>query len=304
MSNLLVVFGRSARAAILAISALVAISLFGNSEAHAAGGGYGPGIGGPAGAPGGFNNIVTTQVFNGTGGTVTATVPGCQAKLTVPDGAFDQPIQVVVTAPDLKGINTVLPQLGFAADTAIAGVGVSVDDAAGEPVTTAFVHPLTLTLTCSGIGPGDLLVEFISLTSAATLQDAVFTNGSVTVSLTADPDFAVLAPKVGQSASAAASAVPSAATSASATASASPPTSSSSPPAIVEGEHFTKGSGGSIVDKTLLGTLAALVVAAGFVALMMRRRRADPFVPKHSAPRVRNRSRRVSVTTLTPKHER
>ncbi len=55
------------------------ISLFGDSAAHAAGGGYGPGIAGPAAAPGGFSSIVTTHAFGPTGGTVSANVPGGEA---------------------------------------------------------------------------------------------------------------------------------------------------------------------------------------------------------------------------------
>ena len=126
--------------------------------------------------------------------------------MTVPDGAFGQPVQAVITTPDLSGINAALPHLGFGAYMAIGGVGISIDDASGKPLTALFVHPLTLTITGAGIGTGDLMVEFTSLSTAATLQAAVFTPGSVTVSLAADPDFAVLAPTPVASSSAAASA--------------------------------------------------------------------------------------------------
>ncbi len=188
VSHLPVVFGRATRArsgvatgrvarfaALLVFALVITISLFGDSRAHAAGGGYGPGIAGPAGAPGGFSTIVTTHAFGTTGGSVTAAVPGGQAQLTVPDGAFGQPVQAVITAPDLTGINAVLPQLGFGGYSAIGGVGISIDDANGKPLTGLFIHPLTLTITGSGIGAGDLLVEFTSLSTAATLQAAVFT---------------------------------------------------------------------------------------------------------------------------------
>lgn len=298
MSSLLVVFGRAARVrsrvgiarvVILLVFALTAtIVLFGDSAAHAAGGGYGPGIAGPAGAPGGFSNIVTTHAFDTTGGAVAATVPGGQAQLVVPAGTFGQPVQAVITAPDLSGINAVLPQLGFGGYTAVAGVGISIDDASGKPLTALFVHPLSLTITGTGIGTRDLLVEFTSLSTAATLQGAVFTAGSVTVSLAADPDFAVLAPS----------------TTASATANASPPSSGSSPPTVVEGEQFTKSPGSSIVDKSLFGTLAVLVVAAGVIMLMMRRRRPDSFTPKHSSAGTPAKQRRTLAPTFTPKHAR
>ncbi len=281
---------RITRSVVMLVVALFAsISLFGGSAAHAAGGGYGPGIAGPGAAPGGFSSIVTTHAFGATGGTVSANVPGGEAELTVPGGGFSQPTQAVITAPDLSGINAVLAQLGFGGYTAIAGVGISIDDATGTPITGQFIHPLSLTITGSGIGGGDLLVEFTSLSTAATLQDAVFTDGSVTVSLSADPDFAVLAPNR---------------TSASAIANASPSTSGSTPPTAVLGEQFTKSPGGSIVGKILLAVLAALVVAIAAMMLIARRRTPDPFVPKHSASRASAKQRRGPTPTFAPKHAR
>jgi hypothetical protein len=301
VSSLLVVFGRAARKrsrpatlrivrfALLIFAVIATISLFGDSAAHAAGGGYGPGIGGPGAAPGGFSSIVTTHAFGVTGGTVSANVPGGEAELTVPESAFSQPIQAIITAPDLSGINAALPQLGFSGYSAIAGVGISIDDANGKPITSLFVHPLTLTITGSEIDAGDLLVEFTSLSTAATLQDAVFTDGSVTVSLAADPDFAVLAPN---------------GTGASAIANASPSSSASTPPTAVLGEQFTKSPGGSVVGKTLLAVLLVLVVAIGAMMLTVRRRRPDSFVPRHSSSGTPAKQRPAPTPTFTPKHAR
>jgi hypothetical protein len=303
VSHLLVVFGRATRArsrfgahaiaryVVVLVFAVATLSLLGGSAAHAAGGGYGPGIAGPAGAPGGFSNIVTTHAFSTTGGTVSANVPGGEAELTVPDGAFSQPIQAIITAPDLAGINAVLPQLGFGGYSAIGGVGISIDDANGKPITGLFVHPLTLTITGPGIGTGNLLVEFTSLSTAATLQDAVFTAGSVTVSLAADPDFAVLAPTPAGSSTAA-------------SASANPSTSSSSPPTAVLGEQFTKGGGSSIVGRIVFSVLVVLVIATAGMMLALRRRRPDSFVPRHSSAGTHAKQRRAPAPTFAPKHAR
>jgi hypothetical protein len=282
---------------LLALAVVAIITVFGDATAHAAGGGYGPGIAGAAGTPGGFNSVVTTHAFSTSGGAITAAVPGGQAQLTVPDGAFAEAVQAVITAPDLSSINAALPQLGFAGYTAIAGIGISIDDANGKPITELFTHPLTLTITGAGIGAGDLLVEFTSLTTAATLQSAVFSNGSVTVSLTADPDFAVLAPSATASSPANASA--------SAGATASPTAASSTPPTIVEGEQFTKtGSGISLVEKSVFTVLAALVIVAALIIVMARRRRPDSFVPKHSAAGTPAKQQRAQSPTFAPKHAR
>lgn len=280
---------RIARCAVLLSFALVAtIGLFGDSAAHAAGGGYGPGISGPGAAPGGFSSVVTTHAFGATGGTVSANVPGGEAELGVPDGAFGQSVQALITAPDLSGINAVLPQLGFGGYTAIGGVGITIDDLNGQPISGQFVHPLNLTITGSGIGAGDLLVEFTSLSTAATLQDAVFTDGSVTVSLSADPDFAVLAPS----------------TAASSAASTSPSSSGSSAPTAVLGEQFTKGTGGSIVGKTLFAVVVVLVVAIGAMMLTLRRRRPNSFTPRHSSAGAPAKQRRGPPPSFAPKHAR
>ena len=274
---------------LLVLAAVATIGLFGDSAAHAAGGGYGPGVAGPPGAPGGFSNIVTTHAFATTGGTVSAAVPGGQAQLAVPDGAFDQPVQAVITAPDLSGINAALPQLGFGGYTAIGGVGISIDDATGKPITGLFIHPLTLTMTGSGIGAGDLLVEFTSLSTAATLQAAVFSAGSVTVDLAADPDFAVLAPSGTAPSSAATGASP----------------ATNTPPTIVEGEQFTNTStGSSMVEKSAFTVVVALVIVAAAMLLMLHRRQPNAFTPRHSAATASAKPRRTPAPTFTPKHAR
>jgi hypothetical protein len=284
---------RIARCAVLLIFASAATTgLFGDSAAHAAGGGYGPGIAGPGAAPGGFSSVVVTHAFGATGGTVSANVPGGEAELSVPDGAFGQSVQALITAPDLSGINAVLPQLGFGGYTAIAGVGVTIDGLNGEPITGQFVHPLNLTITGSGIGAGDLLVEFTSLSTAATLQDAVFSDGSVTVSLSADPDFAVLAPSTAASSAA------------SSAANASPSSSGSSAPTAVLGEQFTKSPGGSIVGKTVFAVAVVLVVAVGAMMLTLRRRRPNSFVPRHSSAATPATQRRTPAPSFAPKHAR
>jgi hypothetical protein len=108
------------------------------------------------------------------------------------------------------------------------------------------------------------------------------------VSLSADPDFAVLAPN---------------GTSASAIANASPSSSGSTPPTAVLGEQFTK-SGGSIVGKIVLAVAVVLVVAIGAMMLTLRRRRPDSFAPRHSSSSTPAKQRRGPSPTFTPKHAR
>lgn len=305
---------RTARRGRLLLFVLVVVaSLWWASSAAASQGGYGPGITGPTGpanAPGGYSTIVATHTFATAGGVLAAHVAGGQAHLTVPRGAFGRSAQIEITTPALTGIQVALPALGFGDFSAVGGIGVKVYDTNGKPLTGNFVHPLTLTMTGTSIGVGDRLIKFAS-PSSATLEEAVFAPGSVTVTLLADPDFAILAPTA--AAAAAAAAAPSASASSSASASAAP--ASSAAPTIVQGEQFVQPSSSSSSDgRIAIAAVVAFLIAVAFVVIRRRRSRplagaygavaapARSFEPRHSA--AKRSAQKNSLRPLEPKHAR
>jgi hypothetical protein len=181
----------------LALGSIAVIGVMVGPAAYAAGGGYGPTVGGaptgPTSAPGGFVNIVTTQTFGSTGGSLHAPIPGGTATLTVPAGAFATDVELEITAPDLKAIQASLPHIGFSGLTVLSGIGVKAFDTEGHPITGTFAKPLTLTITSSSFTSSDEVIMFTGPLSAERIS-ATEVAGSVTLSMTADPDFAVLAP--------------------------------------------------------------------------------------------------------------
>jgi hypothetical protein len=302
---------RIARRGRLLLFVLVVIaSLWWASSAAASQGGYGPGVTGPTGpanAPGGYSDIAATHNFATTGGVLDANVAGGRAHLLVPLNAFGRTAQVEITTPVLTGIQPALQQLGFGAFSAIGGIGVKVYDTNGKPFTGNFAHSLTLTISGPSIGAGDRLVKFTS-PSSATLEEAVFTAGSVTVTLLADPDFAILAPTP---VAAAASAPPSASASAAPT--------SSAPPTLVEGEQFTTPSANSEpgVEAVAIASVVVFWIAVMFLVARRRRGRTlagahgavvvqgPPSEPRHSARSGAKRSaQKHSLHSLEPKHAR
>jgi hypothetical protein len=315
------------RGRVFAFVFVVIASLWWASSAAATQGGYGPGITGPTGpanAPGGYSDIVATHTFGATGGVLGANVAGGQAHLTVPRNAFGRTAQIEITTPGLSGIQAALQPLGFGGFSAIGGIGVKVYETNGKPFVGNFTHPLTLTVTGPSIGAGDRLIKFTS-PSSATLEEAVFSSGSVTATLLTDPDFAVLAP----TAAAPAAVVSSPSASASAGANAAP--SSSAPPTIVKGEQFTRPS--NISESGVRGVaIASLVVFwIAIVLLVIRRRRmrvvagagaggsgslgavaasgsGRSFEPRHSTRAAAKGSERRnslhSLRSLEPKHAR
>jgi len=273
---------------IVASAVLGAVGLIAAAPASsAAGGGYGSGNT-PAAVPGGYATVVTTHTFGSGGGSLGASVPGGHAQLTVPAGAFVGALQIAVTAPDLKGVEAVLPRLGRANYRVVAAIGIGVTDTNGHKFTGTFAYPLTLTITGAALGVGNQVIQFTGPSTATTVA-ATMSAGAVTVSMLADPDFAVLAPAAavpaaagvappGVSPPATSSAVASPAVSPSATSSA--PVSSAgagaltSPnrPTQVLGETLTRPSRGVSTTAIVLGI--AIVVLLGTPIVAARRRSA------------------------------
>ena len=316
---------RRRRRLVAFVLVVIAATLWCASSAIATQGGYGPGITGPTGpanAPGGYSEIAATHTFSPAGGLLDAKVAGGQAHLTVPKNAFGRTVQVEITTPALAGIQGALQQLGFGEYSAVGGIGVKVYDTSGKPFIGTFAHPLTLTISGPAIVAGGRLIKFASPSSAA-LAEAIFTAGSVTTTLSTDPDFAVLAPgtTVSPTTPPAAAAIPSA------EANGPAPSASDGAPTIVKGEQFTKSNLSSIGRVWILITIVLVFCLA--VATVLRRRHqrlANPYgfapvrsepvhpepkrpEPKHAShastsPRQPEHKKKETLRTLEPKHSR
>lgn len=171
-----------ARVALLStIIGISAVALMA-APALAAGTGYGPTAPQAPTAPGGFNTVVTSQTLPVTGGSVTATSSGAKLLLSVPPGDFPKPVQVTVLAPPTPPPGS---QLAFGISFALGGQAVS----------GTLPKPVTFTITDSSIKAGDVVVEWNG-SSWVRYAGATASNGSVTITLTSDPAFAVEAAAV------------------------------------------------------------------------------------------------------------
>lgn len=159
------------------------------AAAFAAGSGYAPAPGAAAvGVPGGFNSVVTTVTIQPSGGTVTAVIDGATITITVPTGAFSQPTQVVVTTGDVTQIGSA----GVSGKSAVLAFGISFL-VNGQPLTATFPTPIGVKV-ADNFASTDELVVYDTTTSAWTpVAGATVANGTISFTISSDPDFAVLA---------------------------------------------------------------------------------------------------------------
>ena len=297
----------------LAAAVFVAVGLIAAApSSYAAGGGYGSGNG-PAGVPGGYATVVTTHTFSSDGGSLVANIPGGQAQLTVPAGAFIGALQIAVTVPDLGGVEAALRKLGLGNHRVVAAVGIGVSDTNGHKFTGTFAHPLSLTIKGAALGVGDKVIQFTG-PSTTTAVAATVSPGAVTVSMLADPDFAVLAPTSAVAALPVVSPTATAPATTSSAAAAAPASSaaaraaaSSAPPTQVLGEAFTSSSRG--VSGIAIMSIIAIVALFGAFIVAVRRRYpvrgpaevayAGKHVPKPAAYAKRHGAR---LATHAPRH--
>lgn len=164
--------------------------------ALAAGGGYGPSTAtGPSGSPGGYSEMLGTKSVDASGGNFAVSVPGGSASIQAPVGAFASPVQIEATKPDLTQITgESLSGAGFSGFNAVAGIGVKVLDASGQPVTGKFAKPITVTITGTGLGKaGEKAIAFTGSAGATVLPTTLGPN-SITITIDEDPNIAVIDP--------------------------------------------------------------------------------------------------------------
>jgi len=98
--------------------------------------------------------------------------------VVVPPGAFQTPLQVTITEPDIAAIG----DAGFCGYQAAAGIGVIIQNPDGSVNNSSFTHPLVVTISSPAIRPGDIIVAWngVKFVRVGVAQN----GGSVTVRLT------------------------------------------------------------------------------------------------------------------------
>lgn len=175
--------------AVIALGAAAGLLLALPATAFAAGSGYAPApVTSTPGVPGGFNSVVTTVTVQPSGGTVTATINGTTVSITVPPGAFSQPTQVVVTSGDVTQIGSA----GVSGKSAVLAFGISFL-VGGQPLTATFTTPISVKA-AGNFASSDEVVVYDATTGAwAPVAGASVANGTISFTISSDPDFAVLA---------------------------------------------------------------------------------------------------------------
>ncbi len=174
---------------LFAVGVAAGLALALPAAAFAAGSGYAPAPGAAAvGVPGGFNSVVTTVTVQPSGGTVTATFDGATITITVPAGAFSQPTQVVVTSGDVTQIGSA----GVSGKSAVLAFGISFL-VNGQPLTATFPTAIGVKVADNFASTDELVVYDTSTSAWAPVAGATVANGTISFTISSDPDFAVLA---------------------------------------------------------------------------------------------------------------
>ncbi len=163
---------------ILAGSAILVLTL--GSTAFAAGNGYAPPSAAVGNAPGGFSQVILNEAVPLGGGTLIASSNGSFFSAKVPASDAGTGVTLAITAPtNLSSADNGILGFGFA--LAKNGVGV----------TGNFASPIIVTVKNSAIHAGDQL-EYWTGSTWATYTNATATNDNLSVTVTADPQFALV----------------------------------------------------------------------------------------------------------------
>jgi hypothetical protein len=140
----------------------------------------------PGSPPGGFTEVVTTETVPTTGGAVEAAVNGAEVGVDIPPGAFPEPVDVTLTAPDIDDIKA--PSCG----EVVAGVGVGIS-AHGEKFRGMFLRPVTVTISSPRIHPSDTVAMWNG-SAWVTDTGATVTAGMASIVMDRDGAFIVETP--------------------------------------------------------------------------------------------------------------
>jgi hypothetical protein len=141
-----------------------------------AAGGYGPFTPAPSSAASsGFEtNVQTVRMIGVSGGRLTASaLQGAHVTVNISAHTFTEPVQVAITKPSLAGLSGLLHKLGFPTYGVTTGFSVLFSHRNGKLVTSAFGHPVTITIRGSKVGSkGEKVLALTSKTSPCVLSEA------------------------------------------------------------------------------------------------------------------------------------
>ncbi|QSO48516.1 hypothetical protein [Alicyclobacillus mengziensis] len=129
--------------------------------------------------------VVTTHLFDTTGGTVAAKVGNTNIQLSVPQGAFTTQDEVTVTTGTSSDVTSLVKGLPKGSVATIFGVNFS----GGTPT-----KPIIVTIIDPSIPADGLMYKLTFKGQLVPLKSTVI-SGKAVVSFTSDPDFVVLAVK-------------------------------------------------------------------------------------------------------------
>lgn len=163
-----------------AVAGSAALVLILGGTAFAAGNGYAPPTQATGTAPGGYSQVILNQSVPSNGGALVAVSNGSSFSADIPAADAGTGVTLAITAPtNLSNANNAI--LGFGVALAKDGVGIN----------GTFAAPVTITVDNSSIKAGEVL-DYWTGSSWAPYADAKVSNGSVTVTITADPQFALV----------------------------------------------------------------------------------------------------------------
>jgi len=155
--------------------------------ATSAGSQYGPPAVIKPASEGGFTAVITTVTIPTSGGTVgPVAVAGASLTVSIPPGAFAEPVTITVTSPNLASIPP------MAGTRVVAGAGITVG-LNGAPFPGTFLKPLTATFTSPNITAGSVATVWNG-SSFVTDPSSTSSAGTETVTFDSDPDLAVMTP--------------------------------------------------------------------------------------------------------------
>lgn len=213
------------------------------SVAYAAGSGYTPtSTGGGVSVPGGFGSIACSQTVVSASAVVSCQAGTSSINVNVPASSFSIPTIISVTTGSASQIGSA----GVTGYNAVLAIGVDITQN-GQKYQGTISPPLTVTISDPSITSTSQIVMFdTSSQSWVSVPGASVSNGKVTLSITSDPDFAVLAQQ----------------TSATVSSSSAPTSSVSGATSVTTGKPFL-----------LEGSLAGVLIIAGILVLWISRRR-------------------------------